>query len=162
MWPQDRTLIVTRSSKCGVWQMFMTKTTDCKEPITVQKCSPHCVSKTHTMNAGVVDFTLERTELTPLWLCSSSPTLKHTSFDGYVLDVLGILKSSFKADFHFSNSKEVGRVKVGWIRWVADIHQATTNFSQMVTLCSFCSSIWLYGTNIMQTFLFHSIFMCNL
>jgi len=39
-------------------------------------------------------------------MCASSPTLEHTSFGGYVLDILGILKSSFKGYFHFSNSKK--------------------------------------------------------
>jgi hypothetical protein len=59
VWLRDRALFVTRSSKCGVWHMFMTKTTNCKEPNTVQKCLPYYSSKTHTLNAGMVDFILE-------------------------------------------------------------------------------------------------------
>jgi len=46
-------------------------------------------------------------------MCASSPTLQNTSFGGYVLDIIRVLKSSFKGDFHFSNSKKVGRVKDG-------------------------------------------------
>jgi hypothetical protein len=48
------------------------------ESNTVQKCLPYCPSKAHTLNACMVNFTLGRTELTPLSLHTSSPTLEHT------------------------------------------------------------------------------------